>query len=192
VNTFGTMARIFPLLLSALLASCGNGSPASGIATTVQSLNHAPVANGGADQTLYASTSTVTLDGSHSSDADNDAIAFKWTIVGSTAPGAALTDETTARPSLTVTAPGTYTVRLVVTDGALSSSPDDVTVLFAEGVLLQGDSSALAKDSVIDMAPVGVSPAQVHWFGRDRNPGVNPAAGRARGASYLFGYAVKT
>ena len=161
MNTFGTMTRIFPLLLSALLAACGGGSPASGIATTVQPVNHAPVANGGADQTVYAGTSTVALDGSHSSDADNDTITFKWSIAGSTAPGATLTNETTARATLTVTAPGTYTVRLVVNDGALSSTPDDISVLFAEGVLLQGDSSALAKDSVIDMAPVGVSAAQV-------------------------------
>jgi hypothetical protein len=149
--------RLLSLLLSALVASCGGGSPTSSTGPIAQSTNHAPVANAGGPQTAYAGTSTVVLDGSHSSDADNDAITFKWSIVGSASPGATLTNETTARASLTVTAPGTYTVRLVVNDGALSSTPDDVTVLFAEGVLLQGDPSALAKDSVVDMPPVGVS-----------------------------------
>jgi len=60
VNTFGIAARINPtflvrlwlptLLLSALLASCSGGSPASGIATIVQPVNNAPVANGGAER----------------------------------------------------------------------------------------------------------------------------------------------
>jgi hypothetical protein len=152
---------LISLLLTVLVTSCGGNSPGSGTPPPVQSLNHAPVANGGGVQTAYAGTSTIALDGSHSSDADNDPITFKWSIVASTAPGATLTNETTAHANLTVTAPGTYTVRLIVNDGALNSTPDDVAVLFAEGVLLQGDPSALAKDLVLDLAPVGVSPAQV-------------------------------
>jgi hypothetical protein len=149
-------------LLALLVVACGGGSnPGSGIPTPVQSANHAPVANGGADQTAYAGTNTVALDGSQSSDADKDSITFKWSIVGGPPSGASLADETTAHPSLTATVQGLYTVRLIVSDGRLSSTPADVKVLFAEGVLLQGESSTLAKDQVIDMAPVGVSADKV-------------------------------
>jgi hypothetical protein len=157
------LPRLLPLLLPALLAACGGGGggPASGGGGTGQPTNHAPIANSGADQTVYAGANTASLDGSQSSDPDSDAITFKWSIIGGPAAGAALTNETTARPSLTASVPGVYTVRLIVGDGQLSSTPDDVTVVFTEGVLLQGDSAAKALDTLLDMPPVGVSADKV-------------------------------
>ena len=161
VLSSSSIRLLISLLLAVPVVSCGGGSRPSGVAATVQPVNHAPVASGGADQTVYLGTSTATLDGSQSSDADSDAITYKWSIVGGPLSGASLANETTAHPSLTATIPGVYTVRLIVNDGQVSSTPDDVSVLFAEGVLLQGDSSALVKDLVVDMAPVGVGPDQV-------------------------------
>jgi hypothetical protein len=69
----------------------------------------------------------VQFTGSGSSDPDGDALSYAWDLDGD----GAYDDSTTANPSFTYTAAGTYTVRLRVTDarGAVSlSSPVTITV----------------------------------------------------------------
>lgn len=127
----------------------------------MQAINHSPVANGGADQTAYLGTHVVSLDGSQSSDFDGDPLSFQWSIISGAAGGAALTGEATPHASLSATALGAYTVRLVVNDGQQSSAPADVTVTFVEGVLLSGDAGASVKDALVDMPPVGVAQDKV-------------------------------
>jgi hypothetical protein len=95
---------------------------------TISTLNSAPVANAGPDQTAFVG-STVTLDGGASSDADGDPLAFAWSLV-SAPPGssATLSDPTAVMPSFVVDRPGSYLVRLVVNDGTVDSAPDTVTI----------------------------------------------------------------
>ena len=94
----------------------------------ISTLNSAPIANAGADRTVVRG-SLVTLDGSASSDPDIDALSFAWTIVSAPAGStAALSGATTARPTVRLAQAGSYRFRLVVSDGQLSSSPDEVTV----------------------------------------------------------------
>lgn len=94
----------------------------------VSTINSAPVAEAGPDQTV-ARGSLVTLDGSSSSDPDFDALAFDWSVVNAPAGStAALQDTMTARPRLQLDKAGSYRMRLVVSDGILASSPDFVTV----------------------------------------------------------------
>ena len=94
----------------------------------VSTINSAPVAEAGPDQTV-ARAALVTLDGSNSSDPDFDALAFDWSVVNAPAGStAALQDATTARPRLQIDKAGSYRMRLVVSDAILSSSPDFVTV----------------------------------------------------------------
>jgi len=65
-----------------IVASDGSaGSVPSLVQITVHSTNHAPVADAGKDQRVLQGT-TATLDGSGSSDADNDALQFEWTQLG--------------------------------------------------------------------------------------------------------------
>jgi len=91
--------------------------------------NHEPVATAGPDQTVAAPSAL--LDGSGSSDADNDALVYQWSIdaqpLGSTA---VFSDETAVSPTLTADLAGKYTVRLAVNDGkAFDASDTDLAVI---------------------------------------------------------------
>ncbi len=88
--------------------------------------NTAPVANAGADQTVEEGT-LVTLNGTASSDADNDPLTYLWTAPD----GITLNDNTLAQPTFTapeVATSTTYEFSLVVNDGKVNSSPDVVVI----------------------------------------------------------------
>jgi RHS repeat-associated protein len=71
----------------------------------------------------------VTLDGSHSSDVDGDALSFSWSLTSVPLGSAAsLDDPTSPMPSLDIDEPGTYVAQLIVNDGTVDSDPDTVTV----------------------------------------------------------------
>ena len=90
-----------------------------------------PDADAGEDQ-VVATGETVFLDGSGSSDPNDDALTFGWTLIekpeGSTA---SLTDADTATPSFVADLAGEYEVMLVVSDGTLSD--DDTVEITANG-----------------------------------------------------------
>jgi PKD repeat protein len=69
----------------------------------------------------------ATLDGSTSSDPDNEPapLSFNWTQTAG--PTVTLTDANTATPTFTPDEPGSYTFNLFVSDG-LDSVPDSITV----------------------------------------------------------------
>lgn len=88
--------------------------------------NHEPIANAGADQTVYSSQ-LVTLHGEGSSDQDNDELTYIW----STLDGITLSDVNSASP--TFTAPliddeQTYTFNLEVSDDLGLKSTDQVVI----------------------------------------------------------------
>jgi minor extracellular protease Epr len=88
-------------------------------------VNNPPVAEAGADRTVFAGTSVI-LDGSLSYDPDGDPITYSWEqkagvpLVLSGASG--------EHPSFTPVVTGNYTFQLIVNDGQLSSTPDTVTI----------------------------------------------------------------
>jgi len=90
--------------------------------------NRPPVASAGADQTVYVAQ-LVTLDGSASSDPDGQPLTYAWSFV-SRPPGSAasLSGATSVNPSFTPDREGDYVLRLLVTDGRLTSAPDTVQV----------------------------------------------------------------
>lgn len=95
-------------------------------------VNAPPVADAGADATMQAEAVYV-LDGSGSSDADGDTLAFQWTQVAG--PEVVLSDPTAARPSFTAplaAAGQTLGFELVVFDGQAESNPDAVVLRVAE------------------------------------------------------------
>jgi PKD repeat protein len=87
-------------------------------------LNAPPDANAGPDQTVTQSgaTTSVTLDGTGSTDPDGDALTFAWAgpFVGGAATG--------ANPAVTFTTAGTHTVTLTVNDGNGGTDTDQVAV----------------------------------------------------------------
>jgi PASTA domain/Putative Ig domain/PKD domain len=94
----------------------------------ISTLNSAPTANAGADQTIFVNDS-VALDGTGSTDVDGDPLTYRWNITSSpTGSGAALTNPTTAHPTFTADKPGDYAIQLIVNDGTVDSAVDSVTV----------------------------------------------------------------
>jgi uncharacterized repeat protein (TIGR01451 family) len=95
-------------------------SGANNSATDTDTVNRAPVANAGLDQTVDAS-STATLDGSQSSDPDHDALSYKW--VQTAGATVTLSSVTAAKPTFTAPAGNaSLTFKLTVNDGRLTSS----------------------------------------------------------------------
>lgn len=116
-----------------LLQACGGGggcSSALGSLAACSSTpqNVAPIALAGLDQNVTTG-STVTLDGTKSSDANNDTLTYAWSLISKpTSSKAALSSETSVNPTLVADVSGAYALRLTVSDGKLSSAPIVVMV----------------------------------------------------------------
>jgi hypothetical protein len=112
--------------------SGGLASKDSSVVTIVASItNSAPVANAGAKQfVVFGASSTVTLDGTYSTDADNDQITYKWTLMQKPSTSTAVLSSTTsARPTFTAAVAGDYVAQLIVNDGKVDSVPNSVIVV---------------------------------------------------------------
>jgi hypothetical protein len=94
----------------------------------VTSSNTPPVARAGDDQAAVVGD-TLQFDGTASSDANDDALAFLWSL-SSRPPGSSadLVGSATPTPLLTVDAAGVFVVQLIVNDGAIDSVPDTLIV----------------------------------------------------------------
>jgi hypothetical protein len=148
--------------------------------------NLPPVANAGPDSTVAVSD-LVTLDGRGSIDPDtapNPTLTYSWVLnpipTGSTAE---LSDPFSDRPTFTPNTAGTYVVQLVVSDGAVTSAPDTVTITAADPV---NQPPVAVDDTETTQRGVGVTidliandydpddPAET--FGRDPGSTIDPAS----------------
>lgn len=101
-------------------------SDPSTVKITVLQINKRPVANAGPDKN-YNEGSSVSLDGSLSSDPDGDVISYKWTSLD----GIILFDALGVSPSFNapqVNADKNYRFKLEVADGVLTSLADTVVI----------------------------------------------------------------
>lgn len=118
-----------------LVSDTGNGSPPivdmgayehGSSSSPPPGGNHAPIANAGVDQTVYAGSSglaSVHLNGSASFDPDGDPLNYSWNWVISGIPYNA------GGVNPTVTLPqGQHVINLIVGDGSLISAPDQVVI----------------------------------------------------------------
>ena len=111
----------------ALSVSDGSSSSTADI-VVISTINSAPVANAGPNQTGQVSTSII-LDGSGSSDIDGNSLTYQWSFVSVPSGSiATLVNPTRVNPTFTLDKFGTYVVQLIVTDGSLNSTPSTVTI----------------------------------------------------------------
>jgi len=107
-------------------------------------VNTAPIANAGPNQTVNVGD-TVTLNGSASTDADNDPLTFVWSLSAPTLSGG-----TTVSPTFVPDVSGIYTASLTVNDGTEDSALDSVTIT-AEAVVVNTPPVANAgPDQIVD------------------------------------------
>ena len=113
------------LTINAVSASTQNVG-LSEIQTWGVGVNQPPVANAGAAQ-LADSGATVQLDGSGSSDPNNDPLTYAWSQTAG--PTVTLSSTIAVQPTFTAPpGPATLTFQLVVNDGQVNSAPSSVTI----------------------------------------------------------------
>ena len=98
------------------------------VSVNASTANATPIANAGVAQTVLVK-SVVTLDGSGSSDANGDSLAYAWTLT-SKPPGstAMLASSTSSKPSFAADVAGIYIASLFVNDGKVNSVVATVSV----------------------------------------------------------------
>ena len=90
--------------------------------------NNPPVANAGVDQSVTNET-TVTLNGSGSSDLDGDTLSYSWQLASRpTGSSASLLNAQSSTPEFVGDTEGPYTLSLMVNDGTVNSIADQVTI----------------------------------------------------------------
>lgn len=116
------------------LAACGGGgsdnksSTSNSLPITAATINAAPVASAGADQTVHVGT-TVTVDAGASFDANADPLTYKWALtIRPSTSATTLGPITGLRPTFIADAAGIYVATLVVNDGKSNSDPATVTI----------------------------------------------------------------
>jgi len=113
--------------------------------------NTPPVADAGAGQTVPPGTS-VTLDGSGSSDADGDELQYAWSFLSVPEGADVYLDQAdTFAPAFVTSVRGQYVLELVVYDGIDYSEPDTVIVDTSNTrpVAVAGDDASVQSGTVI-------------------------------------------
>ena len=94
---------------------------------TVGTTNHPPVANAGVDQTITLPINNVNLDGSASTDPDNNITSYVWTKI-SGPPSFNIGNSNIAQTQVTNLVEGIYQFELIVTDAGGLNDKDTVQV----------------------------------------------------------------
>ena len=136
-GTFGTAAGTYEIEIAAfkgtkikwrgetaIVARAGKTSRA---VVKMQNVNQIPLANAGENRIVELGL-VVELDGSESSDPDQDLLTYRW----SASSGIELNDAESAIPRFTASEPGTFRIDLTVNDGMIDSQPDEVVITVLE------------------------------------------------------------
>ena len=142
--------------------SDGTDTKTASVDVVIAKTDRAPVANAGPDQ-LVDSNNTVTLDGSASSDPDQDPITYSW--VQTTGTSVTLDGGSGAHPTF-IAPPAadrlTLTFELTISDGVLKAT-DQVIVTVSAG------KQQFPPSSPPDVSPLAVLPDDLLWLVGLRN-----------------------
>lgn len=128
----------------------------------ISTQNSRPVADAGDDSTVLVGD-TVTLDGSGSTDVDNDPLSYAWTVISRPAGSVAeISDPASAAPTLLADEIGLFVVQLIVSDGQLSSDPQTVTIRVEPAQLLAIVVDSPVQNFVTNQTPVDISGSLSH------------------------------
>ena len=126
------------------------------VSVLASAANSAPVAKAGSNQNVVVGT-TVTLDGTSSSDANGDTLNYKWSLLYKpTNSLATLLSSSTSKPTFTADTAGTYVASLVVNDGQIDSATVASTTVIAEPlnvapVANAGPAQTVLKDATVTL-----------------------------------------
>ena len=105
-------------------------STADQVIITVMQVNKSPIVNAGINQVVNEGV-LVTLDGTASSDPDNDVLTYLW----SAPAGITLSSTSASKPTFTtpeVSSSTNYTFSLIVNDGTMNSTADQVVITVSQ------------------------------------------------------------
>ena len=128
------------------------------IVDAVVTTNHPPIANAGADQTITLPTNTINLDGSTSTDPENNIASYVWTkISGPTSIN--IVNSTAVQTQLTNLNQGIYQIELKVTDVLGLFSKDTMQVIVNAAVSNNRPPVAIAgNDTTIQTTQTSCTP----------------------------------
>ncbi len=92
---------------------------------SVNTINHAPVADAGTDQTITLPQTTIDLDGSNSADPDNNITSYKWTKISGPA-SFLIANPNASNTQVNNLTQGVYQFELLVTDATALFSKDTI------------------------------------------------------------------
>ena len=136
----------------ALVVTDAEGLASAPDFVVISSNNLGPTADAGADQIVLLG-STTNLDGSGSSDPENDALIYSWTLSSPAGSSAPLAGANTDSASFVPDVAGVYLATLIVSDFIGPGTPDTVEVTastagqFAELQLLAASSTVAALET---------------------------------------------
>ena len=143
------VADLVGTYVSSLIVNDGRVDSTS-VSTTVTAtvVNAVPVANAGTNQSVVLGT--VTLDGSASSDANGDALTYKWVVLNKpNNSNAALSSTTSAKPTFTADIAGVYVFTLQVNDGKVDSSVATVSITASSANVAPVANAGVAQSVVL-------------------------------------------
>jgi hypothetical protein len=81
-----------------------------------------------------ASVTRFSLNGTRSSDPDEDTLAYRWTLIDKPAGStAALNNASAAQPTFVADLQGSYRLQLIVNDGVADSAPSEISIAVMDG-----------------------------------------------------------
>jgi len=118
-------------------------------AVLISTDNLPPIANAGPAQYVAPNTA-VTLDGTGSTDLNNQALNYSWVLLTRPAgSSASLQGANTANPTFTADSAGSYVAQLIVSDGFASSAPSTVLIVVTSAILTVNPTAVNFPDTTV-------------------------------------------